>query len=731
VSEFQVNWGSILARLPTWKGLTRETRVTILAHAASNTRPAAALGRDLERLLVGHWLNLSLEKSRAQLELDLYPFVRLLRALSRAPVLSDPESCPLEDYLRTHFTTEERISLVGPDPYLSYYNSPSATVAALSSTSSLQAFLGLSDAGKYEEKRLQGRYRSGIERRSALLRDHASLRGAQALLRLLMAEQAPVHLDVIHSRWNATMPCTFAGALEPLLSYGIALLDLDDELRPELGILPTIRQRLHRSPARAPAVRTPRETLTGILGLEDLETILLELSSEPARMKQDGIELFARATVRLGAALRPSPPWVVRSLLMFGANIPERLFRAMVLADVLELTRVRRGDEDAPYLVPTDAARAFLRQGRKERAERVLEMFRLDRIPVVGADELGVRLTPGRGEDFVPDEAPIDPAGSAYVSPRVFDFFPTSGWEISRIARTIVDLEARTSACPVRDALVEALSSLEGERFLDWEEWLEGHARSGNPFLAAPELMRETGSFVPFGSVHVSEERLEEYWSRFLLHIAAQVLVPLGGFEVGIDEADRVALRLTEIGAWILGRRDDLPIATTEPGAASILVQPNFDIVFLSPAPGEEAAIAAFAERRGRSVGTLFSITRASCLAAASVGMRAEEAVATLERASKKGLPKNVVSEMRGWFAQARVVEMRKAEIIVCPDEETAAKVVAIGGTRVRRLSELVVEVLRGRPQLVRAMREKGVFVGSGIQAPPAAAPSAQITSRR
>jgi hypothetical protein len=73
---------------------------------------------------------------------------------------------------------------------------------------------------------------------------------------------------------------------------------------------------------------------------------------------------------------------------------------------------------------------------------------------------------------------------------------------------------------------------------------------------------------------------------------------------------------------------------------------------------------------------------------------------------------------------------MRRAEIIVCPDEETTTKVLAIGGARVRLLSERVIEVVRGRSQLARALREKGVFVIGGHNPSAALVPDASLPGR-
>lgn len=730
MSEFQVDWERILARLPLWRALARETREALLSANASELRPAATLRPDLVRLLAEHWVDLSVDLHRARPTHDLYPFIRLLRALARAPVLTAPEDCQLERYLRTHFTNEERMSLPGFEAYARRTAAPWAIAAALSSVSAPQAFLALKNAGEYERVRTEGPYHSSPARRRPLLSDLAVLRGAQALLRSLMDDEAPIGFEALRTRWEKQVGCNIGAALEPLLSYGLVLAELDSDLIPQVGLLPALRERLRRPAARVPSIRTPATTLSGILALEDLETLLLELITEPARMKQDENELFARETARLAGALRQPPFWIDRSPVLAGVNLAERLYRATILADLLGLAKVVRNDEEIPYLVATKAVNGFLRELRTVRVERVLECFRLDRVTPGEPEGLGATIRRVlSGSDEIRDE-PLSLAGTAYSDTRVFDLFPTFGYEICRISRPSLDLGNGTIVCPVRDALVEAFASLEGQDFLDWEEWLERHSREGNPFLLNPDLIREPGSFVPLAGLHFSEERLEEHWARLLLLVTGQVLLPLGGIETGIDDEDRVGLRLTDLGAWILGRRRDLPVAPADPGAPSILVQPNFDVVFLAPSPGEEAAIAPFAERRGRGVGTLFSITRASCFAAASSGMSADEALGVLERVSKKGLPGNVALEMRSWFAQARVVEMRRAEIIVCPDEETTTKVLAIGGARVRLLSERVIEVVRGRSQLARALREKGVFVIGGHNPSAALVPDASLPGR-
>ncbi len=141
-------------------------------------------------------------------------------------------------------------------------------------------------------------------------------------------------------------------------------------------------------------------------------------------------------------------------------------------------------------------------------------------------------------------------------------------------------------------------------------------------------------------------------------------------------------------------------------------MQPNFEVVFLTPSVTAEAAFARFAERRGTGLGTLFRITRRSVLAAAASGLTAERAIATLRQMASKRVPDNVLREVAGWFSQTRRITLRPAVLLHCPDRETAGRVLAAGGKDVTPLTETVVELQEPgmKTTLLRKLREMGVF---------------------
>jgi hypothetical protein len=195
-----------------------------------------------------------------------------------------------------------------------------------------------------------------------------------------------------------------------------------------------------------------------------------------------------------------------------------------------------------------------------------------------------------------------------------------------------------------------------------------------------------------------------------LYQLLMERLIALGGVQLG-RSGDRLVVRRTPVGAYMTGatsawRYDDAPAGDV------LVVQPNFDIVFLAPEPSAEAALARFAERVGHGVGTLFRLTRASVFEAAAAGLTADELIGTLQRLGRSDVPANVAAEVRGWFDRTRRVTRRRTTIVECPDEETALRVLAAAGKRGRRLGPTVVE-LPGRTAfgaVDRKLKTEGIF---------------------
>ncbi len=143
------------------------------------------------------------------------------------------------------------------------------------------------------------------------------------------------------------------------------------------------------------------------------------------------------------------------------------------------------------------------------------------------------------------------------------------------------------------------------------------------------------------------------------------------------------------------------------------MVQPNFDIVFLGPDLSAEVAIAPFAERCGRNVGTLFRLTRPKMILAASRGATAETVLATLATYSSTPVPENVAAEIKAWIGACRSLAVRQSTLIRTGDAETALRVRQLLGAECTALAPTLLEWPEQgiSPKLLTKLREQGLFV--------------------
>jgi hypothetical protein len=281
--------------------------------------------------------------------------------------------------------------------------------------------------------------------------------------------------------------------------------------------------------------------------------------------------------------------------------------------------------------------------------------------------------------------------------------------------------DPRTAPLGLPRRAVRAFGDTVERQFIVWNEFLRWHAEMSNPLL---EKVRQEGveslRYVFWWTSRTTEE-LERLWGSVLRAYLQEFLLPLAGVEVAVAEGDRVGFRLTDVGRYILGLTVDFSYCPLKAAGAEIVVQPNFEVVFLSPSPLAEAALARVAERLpaaghgGRGVGALFRITRAATYTAAASGATAEQVLTTLQNISAKPLPANVQREIKGWFGQCRSVNIKHAVLIRCPDSDTAARVVSASGRKTQLLTDTIVELQnsKDRAVLVKKLRAAGIFVQS------------------
>ena len=248
--------------------------------------------------------------------------------------------------------------------------------------------------------------------------------------------------------------------------------------------------------------------------------------------------------------------------------------------------------------------------------------------------------------------------------------------------------------------------------------FLDYHARVSHPLVnpIVPEPFRPHWA-CRFGAARFAlrEENIEEFCREVLEQFFWERLVPLGCVETGANGNNEIRFRLSPAGRFLFGLNPDL--AYGEPATETgLVVQPNFEIVFLTPNLNAEIDLAPFAERCGKIVGTLFRLTRRQIILAASRGATAAEVLDALEKHSRKPVPANVAEEIRTWFAAGRSLRMRYSILIDAGDRETALRVKRFLGAECVALSETLLEwpKLQLDPKLKKKLTEQGLFLKSG-----------------
>jgi hypothetical protein len=397
-----------------------------------------------------------------------------------------------------------------------------------------------------------------------------------------------------------------------------------EDLEPLIGIWPAAARRLHRlAVVLAPRPVAAARSFTHPWLVEDMTTVLLEAGAEPIRMRRGDEKPFARFAEEMSARLLSFPGWLQSFTAVTLETRVGLALRGLTATGLL--TPAGRGGGTAS-LRPVTGWQEWALAPLGERVRRLGRMLSQG----------------GRGPDGI--FALLDEAGGSDEEA------PAPG-----MLRTVL----------------QAFSSVPTASFILFADFAEYQAAIGGPSggpaagrpHAGPRPVAERARRAPAARsprapageeslpVVSTDEALEELW-KFVLHrVLARVILGLGGAEAGITDDGRPCFRFTATGRQLLARAD---LAVSEPrAAADIVVQPTFEVVFLSPSPAAEAAVGRFGERVGREVGLLFRLTKQSILRAAAAGMGTRDVLGELDRFSRSPVPANVAHELAAWLGSA------------------------------------------------------------------------------
>lgn len=654
---FDFDWSSFLGRLRTWNELSPAARGAYLTLTGSESAAREKFGPDLTRLLAEQWLTAYTDGRRVRLHDTARPLAAVLRAMGRHPLMA-PSHQAFMAYLHEHFTQEELRDLRHAP-----FSHESQLPEQAASETWLAGFLS-ANALSWIAQRLYRRVQEP---------DAATVAAAQALVRAAMHGSEPLELHALPDRFPAVPPDQLSRAVR----LAVRLLLLFPRLRGAdlvavIGLWPSLTARLHRPKPTPPAAVEAREPFHLAFRVEDMTVLLVACASGTVRVRAHDGGLYAKAEAEIDANLIPLPAWfddVDRTWQAHRLSEAQHLLFAMQL-----LTRAGHAGRNL-HLVPTATANQWLADSAEGRLRQVIQYLQ----PTRRLPSHSYCTYHDRGSDALAVQELCRRAAQAFAQP------------------------------PAR-------------QFSAWGDFLRWHTEMNNPLL---DQLRQPGT-VSVPGVHWSSppgvEHLEQLWGNILRDYLCTWLVPLGGVEAGLANDGRLAFRLTDVGRYMLGLTDRFSYRPHEAAAGGeLVVQPNFEVVFLAPSPLAEAALVRCAERNrsrthGRGVGALFTITKASIFAAAATGMTADQVLTMLRELSRQPLPANVAREIHGWFAQCRRATVRRAALVHCPDADTAARVVAASGRQAHLLTDTIVEFpdARFERNLIKKLKTMGIFLLAG-----------------
>ena len=504
---------------------------------------------------------------------------------------------------------------------------------------------------------------------------------ARELIAAVMANDGPIAItDLLEAADESSRRDLLAAGLSFAFREALLLIAVDAVLLPFVGIWQPILKRLQRGRLTAPAegAFAVGELLSRPFLIEDMTALLMEAIAEPPRLKAGTRSLFERSVRAIGRALSALPAWVTPESASLSPD--QRLAHATRVA--FELRLAAEHDDSGAKLVVTARGRQWLVLPVKERLKRMLDLLRDDAVDRSSADPYS-----------------FDPWDPQHAETAHLSFLPrTYGSAI------------RYYANPER-GVIDAFRAIGRASTIDLQSFIEFHSEERNP------LLDESARILDY---RLQREGCERLWARTLLTFLYDRLLPLGGAALGPLTDGGAGFSLTDVGRYLLGEVDDFELdAPEETGEA--VIQPNFEIVFLSPSPIDQMRARTFAAptaalKSPQSVGTLFVIERASVQRAVMAGQDAEQVIAVAGDLSKQPLPANVTRQIRDWAADVRWIDVRPAVVVDCGDAETAARVLSAVGKRGRLLGESVVELADGAdltPAVRRKLISRGVFVRS------------------
>ena len=661
----EINWLAFLADMEGWALVPSAARgVLVSAYAPTAEQINFELREHHDVLLQANILRRSANGKRLLPNKDAKNFLRVIRALETNRDLENASKPAFETYLSNYFTQEERNSLARVTGQ--WYYDGEAMYRRVSKVHWPRDFV----KARHSEWVKMYAFRSFRESYFVSL-DVFTM--SQRLIGDCLANGGSIPFQELTSRYEGCDSGVLDAALMSCFRYLLLYPWLKSGNREAiLGVWPGIIQRLNRKPPTPPSAVEATNTFQAPLLIHDMTTVLVSAGAETLRVRSGDNRLFAKAQQSLEEGLSGIPEWVERS---FQIGRASRVEAALYHVQHLGLIQQKGIHGKDLRIETTGKGLKWLELGAKTRLQRRLDSVR-------GATE---KLRKASDHH--------------YGAPSLLAY--SVSLNSDKLFRKVVT------------AVKHQFASLPAGALVDFKNFRDYHSRCDNPFvkhIEAGEKIQGTIGSRDFYDNQADEEELEDAWAELLLNILGRRLLPMGAATAGYAADGSICIGLSDAGRYLLGLADDFELE--EAAGGDVIVQPNFEVVFLGPRPLAEVEISRFSERCGSQIGLLFKITKSSVMKAAAGGLTGESVFETLGLYCSKDIPKNVKREISGWFGACRRITLRSAVLIRCPDAETAARVLAVSGGKVDRVTDTILELRDGdrRSELLRKLKGMGIF---------------------
>jgi Helicase conserved C-terminal domain len=511
---------------------------------------------------------------------------------------------------------------------------------------------------------------------------------ADRILDVVQEADGPVLLADLLGRIKGSSPNVVRSVVDKLVTH----LALVEDVKPGtwelmVGFLPAVRDgliRASRPRERPPLLVCERPKEIGPEGspiINDLRAVLLEVASEPPRLRQDQA-LFQKEIERFQAALEPIAAWLMEALEWSNER---RLNRSLAWARTLQLVaEVIEGKQIQLHL--TSKGYKWLSSGLDEQYTGIYNLLRTH----PARDE----YSPYLGSDFPGSFATgnLGPGDMRFLGEHVTAIRVEKGKFIPGAwSSKPEDHQA------LRKGLDRALAALKADVFYRLDSVESNLVFEGyNPVNRGLALDQVVVYWID-RPVPPLEEQREEIGRLLIDAFVRRRLIPLGCVRAAIDDAGKICIaREPRLDAYFgrqVARADLDPTSKLE---AKVVVQPDFSVIVIGLNPAPAADLAPFCERttRGGSAGAMvLKITRESVVKAVSHGLKPAEIVARLQRHASNEVPANVLREVQDWSNWVRRVTASTLTVVRCPDQDTADRVVAALKRQAQRVNDTLVAI--------------------------------------